>query len=312
MKIHCTQSSKEIKDLVSSKAKYQKVMVIYDETAEESNIEEIYEHIKDICIFNRSRAELIDFNELNNGYRMIIYLINGETYLKLKVLKDDFINIFCPTDNKILPFFLDDECRLDCGDSHLMLNKEQFDLNMISSVCFNVFFNYFQNLVSGNNTKQYLNFLEKEISQHNIFDSISNMENYFFLDVNIIKNQNLSYDDLILLDLMLIDSFLLLLEGVKYNSCALVDVYKSGKENFALIEKCYKLYNNDVFRNLIVLNFNCLNNLCLKTKQKILEFLSFVEVDDLKITKLIESLKQYSKRDSGVVGYLYLYNFFNV
>ena len=52
MKICNDNPIKEIKNIVQEKAKYQKVMVLFDENVSNIETQSIYQEIKDICIYN--------------------------------------------------------------------------------------------------------------------------------------------------------------------------------------------------------------------------------------------------------------------
>ena len=54
MKICNDNPIKEIKNIVQEKAKYQKVMVLFDENVSNIETQAIYQEIKDICILSLS------------------------------------------------------------------------------------------------------------------------------------------------------------------------------------------------------------------------------------------------------------------
>ncbi len=313
MKIHYENSLKEIKNLVSQKAKFQKVMLIYDDCVSNLEIAKIHGVIKDLCVYNHCHISAVSQEELNDGYRLLIFRCSAENFLKFNKNLSEFISVIYPCENGLLPFFLTGDNTLDKSDKHLLLDEAKIDINLLSSIHFNLFFNYFQNIIVGNDTSHFFEIARKEITQQNAFESLNDLgENTFFIDLNIIKNQKMRYEEMVVVDLILINALQLLIESVKQKNIMLVDVYKAGKDDEIFIEKSYKLFNNDIFANLIILNYNCLINFCKKTKDKIKELISFVRVDTSRIDEIFKNIKNYSKKDKGLIAYLYLFNFFNV
>ena len=103
-----------------------------------------------------------------------------------------------------------------------------------------------------------------------------------------------------------------MITSIKNQNFIIVDVYKSARDDIEMIEKFYKYYNNETFMKLIQLNYNCLYNYCVKTKEKILEFVKFFEIDNSQLDYLFDKVKTFSKNDTDIMGYLYLYNIFDV
>ena len=60
MKICNDEFYKEIKNIVQTKAKYQKVMLLYDENVSSIDIAKIYNSIKELCIYNQCNIDDID------------------------------------------------------------------------------------------------------------------------------------------------------------------------------------------------------------------------------------------------------------
>ena len=96
-----------------------------------------------------------------------------------------------------------------------------------------------------------------------------------FIDIDIIKKTDIDIEDLCLVDYLLISAFNIVIGAIKHNAYELVDVYKSVRENYALIDRYYAMANNELFTNLISLNFNKLNSASEKTKQSIFELKYF-------------------------------------
>ncbi len=312
MKLSYENHVKEIKKIIETKAKYQKVMLLFDDSVSNVEIIEIYNEIKGLCMYNQSNIKDLNKEEIFNGYRLIIYFCMVDNFLKCDFEKDEFINVFVPRDNALLPYFLSNKNEIEKADNVLILNKSRVDVSAVSSVYFCKFFNYFKNLMYGYNNISLFNEISREINQFNILNQIIEIpENSEFVDVEILKKCKINYEDLILVDLLLIDAFLLLLTSIKTQNLMIVDVYKAVRDEEEMIEKFYKLYNNETMTNIVVLNFNCLYNYCVKTKEKIIDFVGFFNVSN-KIDVLIQKIKNFAKADNGLIAYLYLYNIFNV
>lgn len=306
-------STKEIRKMVETKAKYQKVMILFDDSVSLVEIEEIHQGIKSLCVYNQSHIKDINMEEIFNGYRLIIYLCEIDSYLKCDFNKDEFINVFFPRDNIVLPYFLTNKNEIEKTNNVLILDSSKVDISAIASMYFNKFFNYFKGLMNGFYDLTWFNDAGEEITQFNVLNQINQLPNHLqFIDIEILRKCEICYADLILLDLLIIDAFLVLLTGVKSKSLMLVDVYKAAKADDKLIDKFYKLHNTEILTNAVILNYNCLYNYCLKSKEKILKLLRFCEVDKNKVNFLIDKIKKFAKEDSGLMGYLYLYNIFNV
>ena len=313
MKICYNKIAEEIKNLVDTKAKYQKVMLLFDDYVSSLEIAEIYRNIKELCIFNQSNMKDVDTQELFNGYRMIIYVCGVDSFLKTQFNKDEFINVFCPRDNGILPYFLSNENKIDSNENYLILPNQKVDVGMLSSLSFNQFFSYFSSLLGINDQEIDFTLSSQEITQQNIMNAMENLDKSInFLDVDILKKCDISYDKIVLVDLLLIDAFSVFITAVKHQNLMLVDVYKVAKENGELIEKFYSLCNNEAIFNLVVLNYNCLLNYCVNKKEKILNCLNVFDFSQKDVEQVCGKIKQYAKDDDGLLAYLYLYNIFGV
>ena len=312
MKIYNENPLKEIKNIVQLKAKFQKVMLLFDDNVSNLEIHAIYEEIKEMCIFNKVEINKINKDELFNGYRLIIFYCSAENYLKCEFNKEEFICVFVPVGSSILPFYLNLNNNVESKNNYLLMNKAKIDLNLLASIKFNMFYNYFKNLISGQNSIADFS-LNQEITQFNALNYLENIsENTFFVDIDIIKFHNIDYCDLILIDLILVDAFLLLIESVKEQNLMLVDVYKSMKDDCEMIEKFYRLSSNEIFIKLILLNYNCLHKYCENTKQKLIDLIGFCSVEQGKIENLMQKIKNYAKNDNDLIAFLYLYNIFEV
>lgn len=308
MEIYYKNSTNKIREIVEKRAKYQKVMLLYDNSVSTIKISEMCNLIKEICIYNHMDISKCTKADINDGYKLVIWICGANSYLKYDLTSEEFINVFCPQDEYVLPFLLLDSKPLT-SESYLLLDEHKLDVIMTISLYMNRFYNYFNNLLTFN-THKYNMF--EEILLHDVKSVLSNLDDDMeFLDIDILKKTNLSYEDIPLVDLLLIDAMLVLLTSIKNQSVSLVDVYKVAKNDMALIEKFYKLYFNDTFKNLIILNYNCLINFCNKTKEKIMEGFRMVNIDTSRTNEIIKKFKDYAKQDDGIVAYLSLYNIFN-
>ena len=299
----------EIRSFVQSKAKYQKVMLLFDETVSNVEISEIYNQIKDLCVFNQSNINKYDDIEINNGYRLIIYYCSAESYLKCGLNREEFENLIIPTDFSVLPFFLADNFKT-LTNGCCLINKSGVDVVALISVCFNKFFKFLNNLISGE-ISIYAFDLVKCVTQQSIVEII-NEEETCYIDFELLKKCDLSYKELPIVDLILIDAFLVLINSIKNSECMLVDVYKASEGNHLIIDKLYRLYNNDHIRKLIILNHNSILNYCMLTRNKILELIKFVNMETSNLKEIVNKIKNFSKQNEGLIGCLYLYDIFGV
>ncbi len=313
MKIYYEVNVEEVRKIIIAKAIYQKVLLIYDETTSKTEIDEIYEQIKDICIYNRQNIHTLDMNEVYNGYRLLIFYCSAENFLKNSFDRSEFVNIYCVKDRWFLPYFLSVKNELLLNDkNYLMIENKDVDISIIASLNFNMFYNYLLNLINGEDYYKF-SYSPKEITQQNIISYLNNLNsNMIFLDIDILKQQGMNYKDLFIIDIMILDAMILFFESIKNNEVMMVDVYKASKIDFDKIDKFYKFSKNVNLLNLIILNYNCLYNYCLKTKENVLELMKLCDVDYLNIDELFEKLKLYSKNDNDVMGYMYFYNIFGV
>lgn len=299
---------KAIFKIIESKAKFQKVMLICDESISNIEIAEVYNTIKEICIYNQQDVKSLDINELNNGYRAIIYLCSSKNFLKLNFDKTEFVNICVVNDCNILPFCVNNDCTRIEKDLFIFTTNECFDVNIFSSLCFNKFYNYLFNVVNLKDCDFSLDF-----NNLAMFDNIQQVgKDFQFIDLDIIANTNIQCKHLCVLNLILINAFVIMLNNIKNNSLLLVDIYKVCRDDYSMLDKFYTMYNNEMFFTMINLNYNYLINLCLKVKEEILNnfFVRDLEVDE--VENILLELKNYAKNSNNLVTYLYLYDFFKV
>ena len=304
------EEMRDVVNVVEEKAKYQKVMVIFDNNVSSIEVDNLYREIKDICIFNKCLVENLDLNELYNGYRIIIYLCSAENFLKLNFNRDEFINIYIPTSKIFLPFCLDNNCYLSSNDDYILFNGELIDVNVQTSLLINKFYNCINGVISLKTKQDRMNFnenLTETALLNNLCKSNNDLE---FVDMKILKNTNIDYCNLQILHLLLIDAFLVFISNVKNKTLTIVDTYKSCKEDYNLIDKFFAMSNNEGLLMIICLNYNYLYNICLKTKESILNLC--YNLEESEVENVISELKNFAKNDDGIIGYLYLYNLFNV
>lgn len=313
MKIIKGNCLQELKKIVQSKAKFQKVMLLFDDSISNVEISEIYECVKGECVYNQSHVSSIDKNEIYNGYKLIIYCGTVEGFLKLNLDLQEFVKVFIIKENRVLPYFLTNNNKIDGAENFLIIEENLTDLQMFASVWFNAFYNYFKYLMFGKNNFIQWPLINEEVTQINVCEFVSNLDEEFeFADMLIVKEAEVDYKDIVIVDLILINAFLLLIEAIKSRNYMLVDVFKATNEDENEIDRFYKLFNNEQFVNSIILNYHCLHSYCIKTKQKILQLLDFVECDLNKVNDLTEQVKSIVKKNCGLLGYLYLYDIFSV
>ena len=311
MKVIQTNRLKEIERIVLEKAKYQKVMVLFDETISNEEIIKVYEVVKEFCVYNKCEISKINKEEIFNGYRLIIYLCSANSFLNLNFNNEEFVNIFCPTGDELLTFFLSNESTLKQNNNYLLIEKQSLDMTMLTSVYFNSFYCYLKNMLYGQKNKS-LYEISFDLNPENAISKLLEVEaGYKFVDVDFVKKNQLDLKEIVLVDLLLIDAFLLWISGVKNQNNIIVDLFKD-REKIDVIDKFYKLFLDHTFINMLVLNQNFLYNFCLKIKNKIMEILKLTAVDLGGVEKIIYKLKNYAKEDADVLAYLYLFRLFEI
>ena len=284
-------------------------MLIYDQTVTNSQIASIYEQIKAQCIFNKMSVREFDEGELNNGYKVTIFLCSGETYLKLHYPKSDFVNIFMPTDDAVLPYFLNN-FKSEQSNDYMVVKEGGLDAGAVASVYFARFYNYIKELLTIQKSEIEFDFSLTQITQKNVFELLFGLNEMEFVDLQILSHANLSYSDLPFLDYLLISAFQVLISNLKVRSYTYADIYKVAKDNSAQIDKFFAMAQNQMLFNLISLNYNRLNLACNSTKNAILELLPNYNIKSAKIEELIKKIRDFSFSHDGLLSYMYLYNIF--
>lgn len=297
----------ELTCAVESCAIYQKVMLLYDENVANTELFKIEQAIKGKCIFNKLNIKSLDKNMLNDGYKMLIFLCNVDSFLQSKIDTRDFINFFFCIDGNYLPYIV----LARSNENYICLEHGRVDMNAITSIYFNRFYNYLNEIVYNGKTEVEFDFSSSAVTQTNTLNLLNELGNSFeFIDLKILIEENIEYKYLPILDYLLITAFVLTISACKSHTLSLVDIYKSSREDYDAIDKFYAMTKNNVLPNLIELNFNMLNLTCTKTREKIKEYL-LVNIEKNILDEMIFKLKHYCKNTDGILGYFYLYNLFS-
>lgn len=291
-------------NVVQKHAKFQKVLLCYDNQVANFNIMQIYQTIKEHCIFNQMSLQKLNFNELNNGYKLVIFLCSANSFLKANLNCADFVCIFMPTDSNILPFFVNQQNMLQTNN-FLFLKNAEMDINILFSVYFNRFYNYLKDMLFMQESNINFEFNIKAITQKSLLNLL-NTQTMEFVDLKLLKVCNIDYKFLPAIDCLLLQGFLWLTNAIRQNNLALVDVYKAMKDNLESVNYYYNLATDKVFLEIVNLNFFNLNQILTQSLQ-LTQILPLTE----KLTKTeFEKIKEFCKNDKNLLNYLYLYNFF--
>lgn len=309
-----TGKIEDLSSIVERYAKYQKVMLIFDQFASNLQIAEIHQTIKELCIFNQidisintgNETQNQDLNEIYNGYKMLIFLCAPETVIGLKLNLEEFVNVyFCQ--NAILPYCLNKNYAISQAQTFLLQSTNKLDKSAFSSLAFNCFYNYLLDVYTQAETN--FNIDMQEFSNRNLLSAFDTLDtNFKFVDVEIVANSNLDYRTLPIVDFVLLAGFEAFFAGVKQHNFLFADLYKAAKSNPQLINKYYALSQNDAMLTMVELNFNFLQNKLNIAKQTVHQFLQILQTDD--VLKIVQVVKLYAKNSTGILNYLYLYNVF--
>ncbi len=302
----------DIKNIVKTKAKYQKVMLLFDESVGNVEIKDVYELIKTDCIFNQMSVNNLDIQELMNGYKLIIYYMTGNSFLHLDFYIDEFVNIFVPTDAYVLPFFMDRKMSLSENKDYLIIENKDIDFSFVSSLYFNRVFKAFFNVLY--NTEERIDFVNIDTNylKTNIVE-ILNTQNFDgeFVDLKIIKQAEVEIEMLPVLDFVLLVALELFLKNIRNKSLSLIDVYKLAQNDDKKINIYYEMMNNFSLLEILNLNFNCLLNLIKISKEHILEILQY-ECGEFELEEILKIIRSYATNDEGLLGYMYFYDIFSI
>lgn len=304
----------DLSSIVERYAKYQKVMLIFDQFASNLQIAEIHQTIKELCIFNQidisintgNETQNQDLNEIYNGYKMLIFLSAPETVIGLKLNLEEFVNVYI-CQNAILPYCLNKNYAISQAQTFLLQQTNKLDKSAFSSLAFNCFYNYLLDVYTQAETN--FNIDMQEFSNRNLLSAFDTLDtNFKFVDVEIVANSNLDYRTLPIVDFVLLAGFEAFFAGVKQHNFLFADLYKAAKSNPQLINKYYALSQNDAMLTMVDLNYNFLQNKLNIAKQTVHQFLQILQTDD--VLKIVQAVKLYAKNSTGILNYLYLYNVF--
>lgn len=300
----------EIRKIVKDKSMYQKVMFVFDDYVSNFQTIEIYESIKDFCVYNQTHIKDLSKNEIYNGYKLIIYFCESNSLLKCDINKDEFINVFILKDG-ILPAILNCDSSKVNSEVFILFNNSTIDYSLVPSINLNKFYQCLNNLLMLNESA-YNEIFNLQVSRTAIEECVGSIEKeMMFVDVDILKIMDIEYKDLIFVDLLIIDAFLLLITNIKNQNLMIADIYKMAKDDDEMIDRFYKLYNDKTFYNMIILNYNFLYNNCIKVKKSILDVIALSDYNEDKIYCILKKVKEYSKRAKGLFSYLSLYDIIN-
>ena len=307
MEIILKNKIKQIFKIINQKSKFQKVLLLYDNSVSNLEINEIHSSIKDLCIFNKMNINDIDEKEFYNGYRALIFLCSPQSMLNIKLNREDFINIYCPTTNFLLPFFCNNH-KLLTKDCFIVLNNASIDTTLLSSCYFNNFCINIENLINAQHSYSSMQ-ISNELTLFSLVDYLNNNQ-LVFKDLEIAQESNIDLEYLTLLQLLIINAFILFFSAINNNELSLIDCVKATKHNPDLIDKYFaKVFNNDIY-NSIIINYDYLNKMALSTKESILKCLYLKNFTIEQIDSIINKTKLYLKNCDGIFSYLYLFNIF--
>ena len=310
MKIFKDNLFKNLQNVVEIKAKFQKVLLIYDENVTEIMITKIYETIKLNCVFNKVEINNLPKIEINNGYKLLVFACSAKNFFNLNFNFSDFICFFIPTDSNYLPFFINENNRLESKNNYLFLSENFIDEKIVFSCLFNRVVASLNAMIFDNtiNLKQ-LDLMQ--ITQKNLFDVLNEFENENFEDFKILKQLKLDYETLPIIDYILLLAFDTLATAIREKNLAITDIYKNLKNDYVKINKYYNLISSQVFIQVIDFNYVFLSNLLkqsLKTINNIFNLKNYF--NGYNPQTIINNLKEYSKNADILFNYLFLFNVF--
>ena len=306
MIIKLTDYLQELKEVVSQYAKYQKVLLVYSGLASNDDIDAIYNEIKGLVIFNKVQIDLFNEDLAGDGYRMIIFLTTGDDMLKVKYNSIDYINVYIPINNEILPFYH----LINNNEGYILFKNNDID---VSVYCFLAFHKAINEIFSLKDAKL-ICWTGDEVS-FSLQDSIellnANVDKIQDFDIEILIKSGLDYSKLCIVELIILNSYKKLVFDIQNNKLSMVDVYKFHKDDVEIVDRLYKTFSNENFLKLIKLNAGKLLKNIEMAKDKIL-FLINAETfeDDLRVDDLVEKIKIFCVANDDI-NELYLYNAFN-
>lgn len=309
MEIIFNKEIDEIREIVEKFAKYQKIMLLYDNTASNTLLLDIEYNVREYCIFNKMNVENLGTNEIYNGYKLIIFLASVDNFLSLDIRWEEFVNIFLPTDIGILPFYLLE----NSIQNFILLDRRKVDIGAITSVEFNRIFSIIESLYNSQELEEFDSEISGEITLNKIIKLIENVpKNTEFIDIKIMKSERIEYRYIGLVDLILIDALYLFLVSIRNRTQELVDVYKLAHNDLSSVDKYYEMFNSNVVTEILNINYSFLFPKIKNARERIKTAIETCKFSNQEIVEIMAKVKNYAKNDNGIVGYLYLYNIFDV
>ena len=103
----------EIKNMIISKARYQKVVICLDDGSDVQFVEELVDAInKDVIVlkyyYNKHNISALH-DMINNGVRVVVYNVSLEHFYKLQIANNFVLNIFLLQSTFVLPYLVNTE-----------------------------------------------------------------------------------------------------------------------------------------------------------------------------------------------------------
>ncbi len=298
----------QLAELVEKYAKYQKVMLIYDQNVSNFDLSNVTNKIKEFTIYNAKEIGDKNTKEIFDGYKMLIFLCSADSFLKFDYPIDEFVNLFISQDENILPFCLDNHNHI-AEKTILLANTTRVDKSACSSLFFANFYNYFARLYTQQEQENEIEIAE--ISQRGVITCLNKiMPDIEFVDIDILKKTGINYSDLPMVDYLLLAGFEAFVVGAKQRNLAMTDLYKNISDDQNLIEKFFALSQNDAIFLLIDYNFSNLQQRIISAMSNVKNFVQ--TFDRTKTAQMVLKIKEYCKNCSGILNYLYLYDVFKI
>ena len=296
---------KKLSSFIEQTAKYQKVMLVFDDCVTNAQILQVYEAVKSTCIFNKCYFKEVD-EQIYNGYKTIIFMCGANAFLSLNLSLEEFNCAFISMDNSLTCFL-----KYNNNKNVLFLNSGM-DISAVTTVLFNKLIVYLSELAIGQNASFNLPELNS-VTQQGILNFFNAANVNSFVDLEILKQQNIDYQYLPIIDHILIDALNMLLNNFLNNSMQYVDFYKSIKDDAQLIDKFYSLSCNNTLK--IAMEYNC-SNIKLAFSEIYFNLnkinYCFLKINNKKLAEILKKLKNYTKNCTNLLANLYLHNLFGI
>lgn len=302
MKVFFNDQIENLISLVEKCAKYQKVLLVYSAQATDSKILDIYNAIKDSVIFNKVDSKLFTNDLVSDGYRMIIFLTTGIELTRFKYNTQDFINVYLPINNEVLPFYY----IMGDTEGYILFEERAIDLNIYSFLYFHGVLDYLSELKAGN-SKILLPAVNTNYSLESSLELLNNSNLSSFVDLEFIVENDLEYSALSYIHIFILDGLMQFVTSVNNKELQMIDVYKYHGDDNEMIDRLYKIYSNYNYFKLLKLNFNQILNKIGETKRNIIFLIDNSNFsNELNYDDLMNKLKNFcSKKDELIELYLY-------